>query len=117
MAVTFLMRPFIFIDTTSFSSFFAAAENILWMVAFLLLLYGLAKYRRKLFSKESLPMVIFLVTYVLGAGSYQGNLGTAFRHKSLILWALLLCVYKVVLMIFEDRIKADNRNNSQESAV
>ena len=117
MAATFLVRPFIFIDTTSFSSFFAAAENILWMVAFLLLLYGLAKYRSKLFSKESLPMVMFLVTYVLGAGSYQGNLGTAFRHKSLILWALLLCVYKVVLMIFEDRIKADNRNNSQESAV
>ena len=117
MAATFLMRPFVFIDTTSFSSYFAAAENILWMAAFLVLLYGLVRFRRKLYSKEALPMMIFLVTYVIGAGSYQGNLGTAFRHKSLILWALLLCVYKVVLIIIEGRIKAKNGNNSQESAV
>jgi hypothetical protein len=117
MAITFLTRPLILIDTTSFSSYFAAAENVLWVIGLVTLLYGLARFRGTLYSRQALPMVTFFVTYVIGAGSYQGNLGTAFRHKSLIIWALLLCLYKVVFTIIEERNKANMGNNSQESAV
>jgi hypothetical protein len=117
MSFTFLTRPLIFVDTTSFVSYFAAAENILWLIGLLLLLFGAIKFRGILSSKEALPPLIFMVTYVIGAGSYQGNLGTAFRHKSLILWVLLLCAYKVGLAISQDRDKREPRNNSQERAV
>jgi hypothetical protein len=117
MSFTFLTRPLIFVDTTSFVSYFAAAENLLWLIVLSLILFGAIRYRGILYSKEALPALIFMGAYVIGAGSYQGNLGTAFRHKSLILWVLLLCVYKVGLAISQDRDKREPRNNSKESAV
>jgi len=42
------------------------------------------------------PSLIFFTLYCVGAGSYEGNMGTAFRHKSLILWVVLLLVGSVV---------------------
>jgi hypothetical protein len=117
MSFTFLTRPLIFVDTTSFVSYFAAAENLLWLIVLSLILFGAIRFRGILYSKEALPPLIFMVTYAIGAGSYQGNLGTAFRHKSVILWVLLLCAYKVGLAISQNRDKREPRNNSQESAV
>ena len=117
MSFTFLTRPLIFVDTTSFVSYFAAAENLLWLIVLSLILFGAIRFRGILYIKDALPALIFMGAYVIGAGSYQGNLGTAFRHKSLILWVLLLCVYKVGLAISQDRHKREPRNNSKESAV
>jgi uncharacterized membrane protein len=107
----------IFVDTTSAVSFLGAIENIFWSISLLLILYGIVRKRRELYSKEALPAIIFFITYLAGASSYQGNLGTAFRHKSLILWALLLCVYRILSTIMDRRKKSDAWNNSQESAV
>jgi hypothetical protein len=54
--------------------------------------------------------------YVLGASAYQGNMGTGFRHKSLILWAVLLLIF--ALGWRKPGVSSKNlRNNSQESAV
>ncbi len=117
MSLTFLTRPLIFVDTTSFVSYFAAAENLLWLIGLMLILYGVVRFRGTLHTKEALPALIFMLTYVIGAGSYQGNLGTAFRHKSLILWVLLLCVYKVLLALTHERDKKEPGNNFEESAV
>jgi hypothetical protein len=44
--------------------------------------------------------------YCVGAGSYEGNMGTAFRHKSLILWVILLLLASV--MATEKRPKLRN---------
>ncbi len=117
MSITFLTRPLMFLDTTSFVSYFAALENLLWLTGLMLIIYGVIRFRGSIYSKEALPALIFMVTYVIGAGSYQGNLGTAFRHKSLILWAILLCVYKVGSTMAQEKDKREPGNNSQESAV
>jgi hypothetical protein len=90
MTLTFLFRPLPFIDTTSMSSTFAAAENMLWIFMFTLIVYKISKVKRIPFLKELAPALIFFSLYVVGAGSYEGNMGTAFRHKSLILWAVPL---------------------------
>lgn len=96
MAATFLFRPIIGLDTTSTSSFFAALENILWLGAFIFIVVLLIKKRKVAFFGPLAPSLIFLTLFGIGAGSYEGNMGTAFRHKSLILWAVLLLVASVI---------------------
>ena len=116
MTFTFLFRPLPFIDTTSMSSTFAAAENNLWILMFVLIIYRIAKVKRIPFFKELAPSIIFFSLYVVGAGSYEGNMGTAFRHKSLILWAFLLLILALAWRKPENP-STKIRNNSQESAV
>ncbi len=96
MAATFLFRPLIAIDVTSTSSLFAAIENIAWLGAFIFIVVMLIRKRRLAFFGPLAPSLIFFTLYCVGAGSYEGNMGTAFRHKSLILWVVLLLVGSVV---------------------
>ena len=93
MTLTFLFRPLLFVDTTSLSSVFAAIENILWMFMLAFIAYRIFKVKRIPFIEEIGSAIIFFSLYVVGAGSYEGNMGTAFRHKSLILWVVLLLVF------------------------
>ena len=96
MASTFLFRPLIAVDVTSTSSLFAAIENIVWLGAFIFIVVMLIRKRRLAFFGPLTPSLIFFTLYCVGAGSYEGNMGTAFRHKSLILWVILLLVGSVV---------------------
>jgi hypothetical protein len=116
MTTTFLIRPIIGLDVTSRSSLFAAVENLLWLAGFIFIFYAIAKKRRVPHIKALLPSVFFFVLYCVGAGSYEGNMGTAFRHKSLILWVVLLLVFALGWRKPEEALKK-SRNNSQESAV
>jgi hypothetical protein len=116
MALTFLFRPLPFIDTTSMSSTFAAAENMLWIFMFALIVYRISKDKGIPFIRELGPSLVFFSLYVVGAGSYEGNMGTAFRHKSLILWVPLLLL-SVLFWQKDSRVKDLRGNNSQESAV
>ena len=108
MVATFLFRPLIGIDTTSTSSLFAAIENIAWLGGFVFIIFMFIKKRRLAFIGPLAPSLIFFVLYCVGAGSYEGNMGTAFRHKSLILWVILLLVASV--MVAEKRPKSRNES-------
>ena len=116
MTLTFLFRPLPFVDTTSMSSVFAAAENILWIFMFVMIFYGIFKERRIPFLRELAPSLIFFTLYVVGAGSYEGNMGTAFRHKSLILWVVLLLLMAVLSKNSQEE-HMRRRNEPAESAV
>ena len=116
MTLSFLFRPLPFIDTTSLSSVFAAVENTFWIVMFALILYRIFKVKKIAFLGEIAPAMIFFSLYVVGAGSYEGNMGTAFRHKSLILWVVLLLLF-AVFWRDQHEARGPQRNNSQESAV
>jgi hypothetical protein len=116
MTLTFLLRPLPFIDITSQSSIFAAGENTLWIFMYMLIFYRIFKLKRIPFFKELSPSIIFFCFYVVGAGSYEGNMGTAFRHKSLILWIILLILF-FLFWRNPDEAKEPQRNNSQETAV
>jgi hypothetical protein len=109
MAATFLFRPLIFIDTTSTSSLIAAIENIAWLGAFVFIVVMIFKKRRLAFIGLLSPSLIFFVLYCVGAGSYEGNMGTAFRHKSLILWVILLLLASVLAA--EKRPKSRNESD------
>jgi hypothetical protein len=116
MVSTFLFRPILGVDVTSTSSLIAAIENIFWFLLFVTLAALLVKRRVMSFAKPILPALIFFVLYVLGASAYQGNMGTGFRHKSLILWVVLLALFALAWRKTETP-EQNSRNNSQESAV
>jgi hypothetical protein len=116
MISTFLFRPIVGVDVTSSSSLIAAIENLLWMSAFTILLILFIRKRQTSFFKPLLPAIVFFVLYVSGASAYQGNMGTGFRHKSLILWVVLLVLFALAWRKNENT-EQNSRNNSQESAV
>ncbi len=116
MISTFLFRPIVGVDVTSSSSLIAAIENLLWMSAFTILLILFIRKGQISFFKPLLPAIIFFVVYVSGASAYQGNMGTGFRHKSLILWVVLLVLFALAWRKNENTAQ-NLRNNSQESAV
>lgn len=112
-AATFLFRPLIIIDVTSKVSLLAAIENIWWLGIFLYIFVMVLKKRRFPFLGAFAPPSIFLVLYSVGAGLYEGNMGTAFRHKSLILWIVLLLVASSIAI----EKKQKSGNEPSEKAV
>ena len=113
MAATFLFRPLIGVDVTSTSSLIAALENIAWLGAFIFIITMLIKKRRLALLGPITPSLIFFGLYSVGAGSYEGNMGTAFRHKSLILWVVLLLVASAILA----KKTPTHRNEPSQNAV
>lgn len=116
MTSTFLVRPFIVGDVTSTSSAFAAIENLIWFLAFGLIAYFIIKRRGIPRFNQLAPSMIFFALYVVGAGAYEGNMGTAFRHKSLILWVVLALLLSLLWRNSQNPTE-DSRNKSTESAV
>ena len=116
MTSTFLLRPFIVGDVTSTSSAFAAIENLIWLFAFGLIAYFIVKRRGIPRFNKLAPSLIFFALYVVGAGAYEGNMGTAFRHKSLILWVVLALLLSL-LWRNSQTSNPDSRNKLTESAV
>jgi hypothetical protein len=116
MTTTFLLRPFIVGDVTSASSAFAATENLIWLLAFGLIAFLIVKRRGIPRFNQLAPSLIFFALYVVGAGAYEGNMGTAFRHKSLILWVVLALLLSLLWRNSQPPTP-DARNKTAESAV
>ena len=116
MTSTFLLRPFIVGDVTSSSSAFAATENLIWILAFGLIAYFIVKRRGIPRFKQLAPSMIFFALYVVGAGAYEGNMGTAFRHKALILWVVLALLLSLLWRNSQTSTPS-SRNKLTESAV
>jgi len=104
---TFLFRPILGVDVTSTSSLFAAIENVFWFAALFYVIIMFIRNRRLAFFEALAPSLLFFVLYSIGAGAYEGNMGTAFRHKSLILWVVILLLASTIVATKER--KAENR--------
>jgi hypothetical protein len=94
---TFLFRPMIGADITSPSSLFAAVENIFWLASFLFVIVMFMRNRRLAFFGALAPSLLFFSIYSVAAGASEGNMGTAFRHKSLILWVVILLLASTIV--------------------
>ena len=104
---TFLFRPLLGADVTSTSSLFAAIENIFWLTSALFVMIMFMRNRRLAFFGALAPSLLFMSIYCVAAGAYEGNMGTAFRHKSLILWVVILLLVSTIVATKER--KAENR--------
>jgi hypothetical protein len=94
---TFLFRPLLGSDVTSNVSLFAAVENVFWLGAALFVAVMFIRNRRLAFFGAIAPSLLFFSIYSVAAGAYEGNMGTAFRHKSLILWVVLLLLASTIV--------------------
>ena len=103
---TFLVRPLLGADVTSSASLVAATENTFWLAAFLFVIIMLIRNRRLAFFGPLVPSLMFFSIYSVAAGAYEGNMGTAFRHKSLILWVVILLLASTIAATKER--KAEN---------
>lgn len=87
--VAVLLRPFPGEGTSSSSLRLASLENLVWYG-----LYGLAAVGAWFGIRERRSQVAFPVLLCLGmtasAAVSQGNLGTAFRHRQQLFWAVLV---------------------------
>jgi hypothetical protein len=101
----FLFRPLPGVEVTSVSSLFAALENVLWLAAFIYVIAVFIRRRNIEKFKALFPSIIFLTTYSISAGAYEGNMGTAFRHKSLILWVVILLIGSALVKTQDKPIK------------
>lgn len=88
---TFLFRPlFVFDEGTLFVKL-ASLENLVWLVIIPFSLF--VAFRRDvnpILNKVKIYLATFILVYSSAAALYEGNLGTAFRHKSLIFWPVIL---------------------------
>jgi hypothetical protein len=86
----FLFRPLIFFDQGSATLNFAAMENLGWMILVPLSIWVSLRRRENTVDRFiNLGLTSFVLLFASAAALYEGNLGTAFRHKSTILWPLI----------------------------
>ena len=86
----FLFRPLIFFDQGSTTLNFAALENLGWMILVPLSVWVSLRRRENTVDRFiNLGLTSYVLLFASAAALYEGNLGTAFRHKSTILWQLI----------------------------
>jgi hypothetical protein len=111
---TFLFRPMLGADVTSSSSLFAAIENFFWLTALLFVIVMYIRNRRLAFFGALAPSLLFFSLYTIGAGAYEGNMGTAFRHKSLILWVVILLVASSIAATQQRKAEQQGKSSSSQ---
>ena len=101
---SFLFRPLFPFDSGSSSYNLASLENYFWIILTIILLMSLYQLFRRFNYRYELNFVyIFVVGFIVGSAIYEGNLGTAFRHKSSILWCLLLITYIYIQNVYSSK--------------
>jgi hypothetical protein len=87
----FLVRPFPFLDEGSSFLLFAGLENFLWLFLILVTLTNLMRLRsHTLFKEYIMCIAFFMIIFSIAVSLYEGNMGTAFRHKSTLIGHLIL---------------------------
>jgi hypothetical protein len=116
MTATFMFRPIVKVDVSNNNGLAAAVENLAWFIFCLTILVLLYRGKGIPFFESLSPSILLFLLFVISASAYQGNMGTGFRHKSLILWVVLLMIFVLAWRKTESP-EGNTRGNSQESAV
>jgi hypothetical protein len=85
------VRPYPWEATTGIALLLARLENILWYALYALAAVGAVVALRRRSARLALQFPVLVTGLIVGVGAVtQGNLGTAFRHRDQILWAVAL---------------------------
>lgn len=87
----FLFGPIPFVESPGIITSWAALESPLWWAFYTLLVIQFFKHRksRPLLDPQIIFTLIFLIGEILFSGLVEVNLGTSFRHRSIILVPLI----------------------------
>jgi hypothetical protein len=84
--VAFALRPFPWQHGDGLSYNFAAVEELLYYPLYLLALVGVVAYRRR---RDLIAFPLVVAVFISGiASEAEGNLGSAFRHRDQLFWAV-----------------------------
>jgi len=84
--VAFTLRPFPWQHGEGLSYDFAAVEELLYYPLYLLALIGVVAYRRR---RDLIAFPLLVTVLLTGiASDAEGNLGSAFRHRDQLFWAV-----------------------------
>lgn len=104
----FLFRPLPILDSGSLSLTLAGYENIFWIAFLSYAIFLCSKFMRYSGLQRALMFTLgtYFAIFSTAAALYEGNLGTAFRHKSTLLWVCASVIY----------ISSINRESRKDSA-
>jgi hypothetical protein len=86
------IRPYPWESNSGIALLLARFENIWWYLLYGLAGIGVAVSLRRRRARAVLQLPALVIAAVLAISALtQGNLGTAFRHREQVLWALALC--------------------------
>lgn len=108
-SLDYVYRPFFIVDVLDSNvKKFVAVENIFWILIFMLVyLRGIYLWKDVKNNLNFVSLIMFITTFVIISGVFEGNFGTAFRHKSLLLPLLLITTQ----YLFFDKKKESRREN------
>lgn len=91
----FLFRPLPILDSGSLSLTLAGFENIFWITFLSYVIFLFFIFMRYGGSQRVLLITlgVYFAMFSTAAALYEGNLGTAFRHKSTLLWVCVTVIY------------------------
>jgi hypothetical protein len=85
-----IFRPLPYFDTYSPFTWMASIENMIFILLFIFSLAQIIRLRNQPSSNLfEIALFIYLISIVLLMAAYEQNLGTAFRHKSQLLWVMV----------------------------
>ncbi len=91
--IKFLFYPLPPFNPKFDSSTYAGYENLFWIIIVALAFRAILKSPKTNLSRLfDSSIAVYILTFSAAAALFAGNIGTAFRHKSSILWALLLMI-------------------------
>lgn len=106
--INYVFRPVPFFDSHNKTISAASFENIFWL-AFLFASIRLL-FRMKYLRNDSFirTLICFLIFFSSASSLYEGNVGTAFRHRSTLYW-VVLAIFTIALWLIRE-----NRDNHLE---
>jgi hypothetical protein len=111
--VDVVLRPFPWQSNQGLTLALAQVETLAWYVLYVFAALGIVVSVRRRVSRLALqfPVVLMGAIFCIAALT-QGNLGTAYRHRDQVLWALALCVAAGLQWLIVDRRAGDLREVS-----
>jgi hypothetical protein len=99
LSINYISRPFFIVDQLETTTQkYAATENLFWILitiyVFVLSIMTIKVFNQNFYFK--LGLLLYIILFIILSGLYEGNYGTAFRHKS-----LLLPIFLILIMILQ----------------
>ena len=90
-AIIFLFGPFPFIGDPGIAAGISSLESPLWWAFYALVIFQFIRFRKTAFMRD--PQIIFTLIFLAGEIAFSAlvevNLGTSFRHRSILLVPLV----------------------------
>jgi hypothetical protein len=104
-AFVFLAGPFPFIGEPGFAAKVSSFESPLWWMLYALVIYQFYRFRESKLFRD--PAILFALIFLVGEIAFSSlvevNLGTSFRHRSILLAPLVFLYLRIAQRAHELR--------------